>query len=168
MLRLFRFLKAKEWVFIVLSFGLIIFQVWLDLKLPDYMSKITTLVQTEGSKMNEVWEAGGLMLACALGSLLTAVVVSFIASRVSAVLSYRMRQGVYDKVESFSMEEIKNFSTSSLITRTTNDVSQVQMAMTLSLQLLVKAPVMAVWAICKIANKGWQWSVATADRKSIV
>ncbi len=162
MLRLFRFLKAKEWVFIVLSFGLIIFQVWLDLKLPDYMSKITTLVQTEGSKMNEVWEAGGLMLACALGSLLTAVVVSFIASRVSAVLSYRMRQGVYDKVESFSMEEIKNFSTSSLITRTTNDVSQVQMAMTLSLQLLVKAPVMAVWAICKIANKGWQWSVATA------
>lgn len=162
MLRLFRFLKAKEWVFIVLSFGLIIFQVWLDLKLPDYMSKITTLVQTEGSKMNEVWEAGGLMLTCALGSLLTAVVVSFIASRVSAVLSYRMRQGVYDKVESFSMEEIKNFSTSSLITRTTNDVSQVQMAMTLSLQLLVKAPVMAVWAICKIANKGWQWSVATA------
>lgn len=162
MLRLFRFLKAKEWVFIVLSFGLIIFQVWLDLKLPDYMSKITTLVQTEGSKMIEVWEAGGLMLACALGSLLTAVVVSFIASRVSAVLSYRMRQGVYDKVESFSMEEIRNFSTSSLITRTTNDVSQVQMAMTLSLQLLVKAPVMAVWAICKIANKGWQWSVATA------
>ena len=132
MLRLFRFLKAKEWVFIVLSFGLIIFQVWLDLKLPDYMSKITTLVQTEGSKMIEVWEAGGLMLACALGSLLTAVVVSFIASRVSAVLSYRMRQGVYDKVESFSMEEIRNFSTSSLITRTTNDVSQVQMAMTLS------------------------------------
>ena len=168
MLRLFRFLKAKEWVFIVLSFGLIIFQVWLDLKLPDYMSKITTLVQTEGSKMNEVWEAGGLMLACALGSLLTAVVVSFIASRVSAVLSYRMRQGVYDKVESFSMEEIKNFSTSSLITRTTNDVSQVQMAMTLSLQLLVKAPVMAVWAICKIANKGWQWSVATAVAVAIL
>ena len=164
MLRLFRFLKAKEWVFIVLSFGLIIFQVWLDLKLPDYMSKITTLVQTEGSKMNEVWEAGGLMLACALGSLLTAVVVSFIASRVSAVLSYRMRQGVYDKVESFSMEEIKNFSTSSLITRTTNDVSQVQMAMTLSLQLLVKA----VWAICKIANKGWQWSVATAVAVAIL
>ena len=168
MLKLFRYLKAKEWIFIAISTAFIVFQVWLDLKLPDYMAKITTLVQTEGSKMSEVWEAGGYMLACALGSLLTSIVISFIASRVSAVLSYRMREAIYNKVESFSMEEIKNFSTSSLITRTTNDVSQVQFTLTLSLQLLVKAPVMAIWAICKISNKGWQWSVATACAVAIL
>ena len=168
MLKLFRYLKAKEWIFIAISTAFIVFQVWLDLKLPAYMAKITTLVQTEGSKMSEVWEAGGYMLACALGSLLTSIVISFIASRVSAVLSYRMREAIYNKVESFSMEEIKNFSTSSLITRTTNDVSQVQFTLTLSLQLLVKAPVMAIWAICKISNKGWQWSVATACAVAIL
>ncbi len=168
MLKLFRYLKAKEWIFIAISTAFIVFQVWLDLKLPDYMAKITTLVQTEGSKMSEVWETGGYMLACALGSLLTSIVISFIASRVSAVLSYRMREAIYNKVESFSMEEIKNFSTSSLITRTTNDVSQVQFTLTLSLQLLVKAPVMAIWAICKISNKGWQWSVATACAVAIL
>lgn len=168
MLKLFRYLKTKEWFFIAISTGLIVFQVWLDLKLPDYMAKITTLVQTEGSKMSEVWEAGGYMLACALGSLLTSILISFIASRVSATLSYRMREAIYNKVESFSMEEIKKFSTSSLITRTTNDVSQVQLTITLSLQLLVKAPVMAIWAICKISNKGWQWSVATACAVAIL
>ncbi len=168
MFKLFRYLKTKEWIFIFISTGFIVFQVWLDLKLPDYMAKITTLVQTQGSKMSEVWEAGGYMLACALGSLLTSFVISFLASKISAVLSYRMREGVYTKVQSFSMEEIKGFSTSSLITRTTNDISQGQLAFTLSLQLLVKAPVMAVWAICKIANKGWQWSVATASAVAIL
>lgn len=161
MLKLFRYLKAKEWIFILISTAFIVFQVWLDLKIPDYMQTITKLVTTQGSKMSEIWETGGYMLACALGSLATAVIVSFIGSKVSAILAYRLRGGVYRKVEAFSMEEIKNFSTSSLITRTTNDISQVQITLSMSLQLLVKAPTMAIWATIKISTKSWQWSIAT-------
>ncbi len=167
MLRLFKFFKVREWFFVLISTGLIVFQVWLDLKIPNYMQTITDILQKEGA-ISEIWKNGGFMLACAFGSLLSAFVISFIASKVSAVLSYRMREAVYKKVESFSMEEIKKFSTSSLITRTTNDVAQVQFAMTLMLQLLVKAPVMAIWSICVIAGKSWQWSVATVGAVAIL
>ncbi len=160
MLKLFRFFKLREWFFVLISTGLIVFQVWLDLRIPDYMKTITNILQDKGA-VSEILKNGGFMLACAFGSLLSAVVISFIASKVAAIMSYRMREAVYKKVEDFSMEEIKKFSTSSLITRTTNDVAQVQFAMTLMLQLLVKAPVMAIWSICTIAGKSWQWSLAT-------
>ncbi len=161
MIKLLRFLKPKDWCLLFVSFGFIVFQVWLDLKLPEYMTQITVLIKTS-KDMGEIWKIGGYMLACAGGSLATAVFISLISARISAVLAGRMRKGVYNKVESFSMQEIKNFSLSSLITRTTNDIAQVQFALTLSLQLLVKAPTMAIWAICKISSKSWQWSVSTA------
>ena len=161
MLKLFRFLKKKEWLFIFISLLFILAQVWLDLKLPDFMSQITTLVETEGSAMADIWRTGGLMLLCSFGSLISSVSVCYFASVVSAGFSKRLRGAMYEKVESFSLEEIGRFSTASLITRSTNDVSQVQMFIVLSLQVVVKAPLMAAWAITKIAGKAWQWTLAT-------
>jgi ATP-binding cassette subfamily B protein len=161
MLKIFRYLKPKEIGQIVFSLVFVVTQVWLDLKLPDYMSEITRMVQTPGSAMSEIWKAGGFMLLCALGSLVAAIIVGFFAARVAASFSQRIRGLVFHKVESFSMEEINLFSTPSLITRTTNDVTQVQMLVTMALQILIKAPIMAVWAITKIAGKGFEWSLAT-------
>ncbi|KAI7253802.1 hypothetical protein KC345_g11327 [Hortaea werneckii] len=125
------------------------------------MSDITRLIQTPGSEMSEILTAGGWMLLCALGSLATSIVVAGIAARIAADLSARLRSKLFDKVQSFSMEEISNFSTASLITRSTNDITQVQMLIVIGLQLLVKAPILAVWAILKITGKSWQWSLAT-------
>ncbi len=162
MIKLLKNLKAKQWWGLLICLALIVAQVWLDLRLPDYMAEITRLIQTEGSEMADIWIAGGKMLACALGSVVMAIFVSFIASKISSSLAYKLRENVYNKVTSFSMEEIKNFSTSSLITRTTNDVTQVQMVFGMLIQLLAKAPIMAIWAIFKISGKGWEWSVATS------
>ncbi len=162
LLKLFRYLKAKEWLFFLFSLVFVCVQVVLDLMIPDYMSQITTLIETQGSAIGDVWSAGGMMLLCALGSLVSSVAVCFFASRIAAAFSRRLRKEMFDKVSSFSLEEINAFSTSSLITRSTNDVSQVQMMVVLSLQVVVKAPLMAVWAIMKIAGKAWQWSLATA------
>lgn len=162
MIKLLKNLKAKQWWGLLICLALIVAQVWLDLRLPDYMAEITRLIQTEGSKMADIWLAGGKMLACTLGSVVMAIFVSFIASKISSSLAYKLRENVYNKVTSFSMEEIKNFSTSSLITRTTNDVTQVQMVFGMLIQLLAKAPIMAIWAIFKISGKGWEWSVATS------
>lgn len=162
MINLLKKLGKKEWGFIFVCLLFIVFQVWLDLKLPDYMSVITQLVETEGSHMSEILKNGGLMLLCAFGSLLSAVIVGFIASKVAATFSKTIRKEVFHKVESFSLKEVKKFSTSSLITRATNDVTQVQMLLAMGLQLLIKAPIMAVWAVTKILNKGWQWSLLTA------
>ena len=162
MLKIFKYLKPKELRQVLFSLVFIVAQVWLDLKLPDYMSKITHLVQTPGSEMREIWETGGFMLLCALGSLASAIIVGFFASRIAASFSQRIRGLVFHKVESFSMEEINRFSTSSLITRSTNDVTQIQMLVTMALQVLIKAPIMAVWAVTKIADKGFEWSLATA------
>ena len=162
MIKLLKNLKAKQWWGLLICLALIVAQVWLDLRLPDYMAEITRLIQTEGSEMADIWLAGGKMLACALGSVVMAIFVSFIASKISSSLAYKLRENVYNKVTSFSMEEIKNFSTSSLITRTTNDVTQVQMVFGMLIQLLAKAPIMAIWAIFKISGKGWEWSVATS------
>ena len=162
MIKLLRQLRTKQWIGILVCLALIVSQVWLDLKIPEYMSEITVLVQTDGNKLSSVWATGGKMLLCALGSLVSAIIVGFIASKISSILACRTREKVYNKVSSFSMQEIKNFSTSSLITRTTNDVTQVQMVTAMMIQLFAKAPIMAIWAICKIAGKGWQWSMATA------
>ena len=161
MLKLLRQLKKWEWLQVLCGLIFICFQVWLDLKLPDYMSEITTLVQTPGSAMSSIWAAGGKMLLCALGSLAAAVIVGFFAARLAATLSCRLRDQIYKKVESFSMEEIGNFSISSLITRSTNDITQIQMIVAMGMQVMIKAPIMAVWAILKISSKSWQWSAAT-------
>ncbi|MFJ8089129.1 ABC transporter ATP-binding protein [Lysinibacillus sp. NPDC095746] len=161
MVKIFKYLKAKEWTLIVASIVFIVGQVYLDLKLPDYMAKITTLVQTEGSKTSEIWTAGGKMLLCALGSMILAVIVGYFAARVATSLSKELRKGVFDKTLSFSMEEINSFSIASLITRSTNDITQIQQTVAMGLQVMIKAPILAIWAILKITGKSWEWSVAT-------
>ena len=162
MIKLFRYLKLKEWLYFLISLVFIVAQVFLDLKLPDYMSRITMLVETSGSAMGDIWSAGGMMLLCSLGSLASSITVCFLAARIAASYSKRLRAEMFNKVESFSLEEINEFSTASLITRSTNDVTQVQMLIVISLQVVIKAPTMAVWAVMKIAGKAWQWSLATA------
>ena len=161
MIKLIKEFKKKDWVLAILSIILIVFQVWLDLKMPDYMSKITILVQTEGSQMSDILQNGGYMLLCALGSLAAAVFTGYLTSNISSDFSMTIRDKIFDKVLNLSMHEIKEFSTSSLITRTTNDVTQIEMLISMGLQLLIKAPITAIWAITKILNKGWQWSAAT-------
>ena len=168
MLKLLRYLKRKEWLFFLLSLVFIAAQVWLDLKLPDYMSEITKLVETEGSAMNDIWTAGGMMLLCSLGSLASSVAVCFLASNIAAGFSKRLRSAMYYKVQSFSKNEIGRFSTPSLITRSTNDVMQVQILIVMSMQVVIKAPLMAIWAITKIAGKAWQWSLATGITVAIL
>ena len=161
MSKLFHNFSRKDVIQVLICILLIVFQVWLDLKLPDYMSEITRLIQTEESSMSEILMQGGYMLLCALGSLLSAIVVGFFASGISANFSSNLREKIFHKVGNFSTAEIKKFSTSSLITRTTNDVSQVEMLISIGLQMLIKAPIMAVWAITKILNKSIEWSMLT-------
>ncbi len=162
MFKLFKNFTKKDYLLIFISLIFILVQVWLDLKLPDYMSEITKLVQTEGSKMSAILENGGYMLLCAFGSLLSAILVGYISSNVSASFSKTIRKKLFDKVENLGIAEVKNFSTSSLITRTTNDITQVQMFISMGLQLLIKAPVTAIWAVTKILNKNITWSAVTA------
>lgn len=151
-----------------ISLIFIVIQVWLDLKLPDYMSEITMLIQSPDSAMSDIWLNGGYMLLCALGSLVAAIIVGYFAAKIAAAFSQRLRSLLFNKVESFSMEEISRFSTSSLITRSTNDITQVQMLVVMALQLIVKAPITAVWAITKISGKGYEWSVVTGVAVMIV
>ena len=162
MLKLLKYLEKKDWSLMLVIVVLVVTQVWLELKLPDYMSEITSLVQTEGSQMSEVLSNGGYMLLCAFGSLIAAAFTGYLTARLSSKHSLIIRKKLFNKVENLALQEVKGFSTSSLITRTTNDITQVQMLMSMGLQLLLKAPITAVWAITKILNKGWQWSVATA------
>ena len=162
MFKLLKNINKKQWFFIMISFVLIVGQVWLELKMPDYMSEITVLVQSEGSNMKDILINGGYMLACALGSLLSAIIVGYLVSNISATFSMKVRKKLFNKVENLSMHEVKQFSTSSLITRTTNDITQVQMLISMGLQLLIKAPITAIWAISKILNKSTEWSIITA------
>ena len=161
MIKLFRYLRKKDWLFVCISLCFIVFQVWLDLRLPDYMAEITRLIQTPDSALSSVVWAGMKMLACAILSMAAMFVVGYFVAQVAAGLSKRLREAVYDKVISFSMEEMGKFSTASLITRSTNDISQVQMVIAIGLQASVRAPIMAVWAITKIINKNLMWSAAT-------
>lgn len=161
MIKLFRYLRKKDWLFVCISLCFIVFQVWLDLKIPDYMSEITRLIQTPDSALGDVLVVGMKMLACALLSMAATFIVGYFVAVVAAGLSRRLREAVYDKVISFSMEEMGRFSTASLITRSTNDISQVQMVIAIGLQASVKAPIMAAWAITKIINKNLAWSAAT-------
>ena len=163
MIDILKALKWREWVYAALSVACIVLQVWLDLTMPDYMSSITQLaVSGAGGNMGAIWRDGGLMLACALGSALSSVAVGFFAAQIAAALSFRLRAQVFDRVESFSMQEINRFSTASLITRTTNDITQVQMVVSMGLQVVIKAPILAVWAVIKITSTNWQWSAVTA------
>ena len=161
MFKLFKNFHRKDVGLIIVCILLIIFQVWLDLKLPDYMSEVTVLVQTEGSKISDILVQGSYMLVCALGSLISAIIVGYLASLISATFSKNIRKKVFEKVQSFGMEEIKLFSTSSLITRSTNDITNIQMFISMGLQMMIKAPIVAVWAVLKILNKSWEWSALT-------
>ena len=161
MLKLLKRFTSREWLMAIVSTILVATQVWLDLKLPDYMKEITLLVQTPGSAMSDIWLAGGKMLLCALLSLASSIIVGFLAARIAAGFSQKLRLSIFQKVQSFSLGEINKFSTPSLITRSTNDVTQVQMLIALGLQIIIKAPIMAVWAIFKIAGKGTEWTMAT-------
>ena len=158
----FQNLKKTDWLLAAVCLAFIVVQVWLDLKTPDYMAEITTLVQTAGSTMGEILSAGGMMLLCSLGSLAASVVTAICAARIAATLGATLRGRLFSKVQSFSMEEIGRFSTASLITRSTNDVTQIQMLIVLGLQMLLRAPIMAMFAIYKIAGKQWEWTLATA------
>lgn len=161
MIRLFKNLKLKDWLLFFVAVLFIVSQVYLDLKMPDYMSKITTLVQTAGSEMKDILLNGGYMLLCAFGSLVAAILVGFLMARISSDFSLNTRSRLYRKVESLSSGDIKKFSTSSLITRTTNDITQLEMVLGMGLQLLIKAPIMAIWAIDKIVNKNFEFSIIT-------
>lgn len=160
MFKLFKNLKTKDWLFVGLCVCLIVVQVWLELKLPDYTAKLTTIVQSENTKMSAVWKNGGLMLACALGSLASAVLCSVLISRVASSFSMTLREKLFNKISDFSEAEMKKFSVPSLITRTTNDVMQIQNFMAMGIQLLFKAPIMAIWAICKISSTNIRWTYA--------
>lgn len=162
MLKLLKELNKKDWFFAFISFILIIVQVWLELKMPDYMSEITKLVQTQGVLMSDILTQGGYMLLCAFGSLVSAIIVGYLISNIAASFSMRTRKSLFEKVENLSMEEVKNFQASSLITRTTNDITQIQMFIAMGLQLLIKSPITAVWAVTKILGKNLTWSMITA------
>lgn len=161
MLRIFKNFRKQEVVLALFSVVFVVAQVWLELKLPDYMREITSLITTQDSAMHNILIAGGKMLLCAFGSLLVTVLVAVCASRIASNFSAIVRGKLFDKVQSFSMEEIGRFSTASLITRSTNDVTQVQMLIVMGLSIMLRAPIMAVMAILKIVDKSWQWTLST-------
>ncbi|WP_226001299.1 ABC transporter ATP-binding protein [Paenibacillus sp. BJ-4] len=168
MLKIFKYLKKNEWMLVLCSLAFIVVQVWLDLKLPDYMAEITTKLQTEGTPMSELLIPGSYMLLCAVGSMIASIIVGYFAAKVAAGLAMRLRAMVFDKTLSFSMEEMNSFSTASLITRSTNDVTQIQTVVALGLQVIIKAPILAVWAIVKIADKNWQWTASTGAAVAVL
>ena len=162
MFRIMKYLSKAEIGQMLIALVSIVGQIWFDLELPNYMSDITTLVETPGSAMADIWVAGGKMLLVSLGSVACAIITGYIAARVASSFGQRLRSLEFRKVESFGPAEMSKFSTASLITRSTNDITQIQMFITMGLQLIVKSPIMAVWAVCKIAGKGFEWTVATA------
>ena len=168
MIRIMKYLSKTEIGQLVLSLVTIVGQVYFDLELPSYMSQITRLVETPGSQMRDIWIAGGKMLLVSLGSLACAVITGYFAARVAASFGQRLRSLEFRKVESFGPSEMHRFSTASLITRSTNDITQIQMFITMGLQMLIKAPIMAVWAVCKIAGEGFEWTLATGIAVAIL
>ena len=166
-MKLLKYLKKREWLYALCAVVFIVGQVWLDLKLPDYMNTITQIAQGGTNSatgvaysLSDIWANGGWMLLCAVGSMLCSIITSYFVVRIAADFSARIREALYTKVQSFSMSEISKFSTASLITRSTNDVQQVQTLITMGLQMIIKAPIATIWAITKIAGKQWQWSLA--------
>ena len=168
MVSLFKNLKKKDWCLIVITIALIVVQVWLELKMPDYTKGLTTIVQSGNANMSEVWKNGGLMLACAGGSLFSAIICSILISNVASSFSRTLREQLFNKISGFSNAEMKKFSVPSLITRTTNDVMQMQNFMAMGVQLLFKAPIMAIWAICKISATNIMWTSAVIISVAII
>lgn len=168
MWRIFRFMRRQDRGYALLCLLLVAGQVWVDLTMPDYMSDITRLIVTPGSAMSEIWIAGGKMLLCALGSAVLSVIVGYFAAKLASNFSFTIREQVFHRVTDFGSEEIKRFSTASLITRTTNDITQIQMLVAMGLQVMIKAPIMAVWAVLKIIGKSWQLSLVTAGAVLII
>ena len=161
MLKLLKNLNKRDYIYVFISAGLIVFQVWLELKMPDYMSNITQLVQTRGASINDILREGSYMLLCAFGSLVSAFIVGYFTSTIAASFSYRTRGKLFRKVEDISTFEVKKFSPSSLITRTTNDITQIEFLIAMGLTLMIKAPITSVWAVTKILNKNIEWSILT-------
>ena len=161
MLKLFKYLTKNEVVYIIISSLLIIFQVALELKMPDYMSQITVLVQTEGANFSDILTSGAYMLLCAIGSLLSAVFTGYLIAEITSKFSLNTRSKLYKKIIHLDTDKTKEFKTSSLITRTTNDITQVENLLGFGMQMLIKAPLTAAWAITKILNKNIEWSIAT-------
>ncbi len=168
MFKILKRLNRSEVAQVLIAIVLIVAMVWLELKVPEYMSSITTLTVTEGSQMSDILAEGAKMLACTVGGMILAVTVGFIAARIAASLSQRLRSDLFKQVDSFSMEEVNKFSTSSLITRSTNDIIQIQMLITMGLQVIIKAPITAIWAITKISGRGYEWTLATAIASGIL
>ena len=162
MLKLFRLMRKRDVFLALLCVALVAGQVWVDLTMPDFMSDITKLIVTPGSAMADIWIAGGKMLACTLGSALLSVAIGWLASLIASDYSAAVREKIFYRVADFGAQEMKQFSTASLITRTTNDVTQIQMLVSMGLQAMIKAPIMAVWAILKIIGKSWELSLVTA------
>lgn len=161
MINLFKYIKKKDWFFIIIAIGFIVVQVWLELKMPDYTKELTKIVQSGTNTMTEVWKNGGMMLLCAAGSMVSAIICSYFISQVASSFSMTLREELFKRITSFSNVEMNQFLTPSLITRTTNDVVQMQNFMAMGVQLLFKAPIMAIWAICKISATDVRWTLAT-------
>ncbi|MDR0751042.1 MAG: ABC transporter ATP-binding protein/permease [Christensenellaceae bacterium] len=161
MLKAFKYFTTREWIMAILALCFIVSQIYFDLELPDYTMEITMLTQTPGSSISEIWITGGYMMLCTLASIASSIAMGYIMAKLAAGFSQRMRSLMFNQVESFSLEDINKFSTSSLITRSTNDIRQVQMFLTMGLALFVKAPITAIWAVIKIYGKGFEWSIAT-------
>ena len=168
MLKLLKKLTGRDWGYVLIGIAFIAAQVWLDRTMPEYMSKITVLVESPGSSMSEVWKAGGMMMLCALGSLVASVITAIFTARIGSNLAYTLRACMFKKIQTFSMEEIGKFSTASLITRSTNDIQQVLMFIVMGLQMLIKAPITAGWAIYKISDKEWQWTMSVGVAVAIL
>ncbi len=162
MWKLFKLMSKRDRLYALLCLLLVAGQVWFDLTMPDFMSDITRLIVTPGSAMADIWIAGGKMLACAFGSAALSVLVGWLAAKIASNFSYAVRERVFHQVTDFGAQELKQFSTASLITRTTNDITQIQMLISFGLQAMIKAPIMAVWAILKIVGKSWELSLVTA------
>lgn len=164
LIKLMKNLKIIDYLFILIVIGLVVLQVYLDLKLPDFtggiMTELGKIKYGIDVDLAVIWANGGLMLACAFGSLGSAILVRFCTAAISARLAYNVRAKVYNKIQGFSLAEINKFSTASLITRTTNDITHVQTFVSMGMQAMIKAPILAVWSVIKILNKSWQWSVA--------
>ncbi len=161
MLNLFKNLRKTDYIFIGVVFILVCMQVYLDLALPDYMAEITKLIQTSTDDMGEIYSAGLSMILCAVGSLILSIIVAIITAKIASNFSYKTRSQIFKKVMNFSLKEVNNFSTSSLITRTTNDITQVQILIVMGLQMLIKAPITAIYAIYKISNTSGEWMIVT-------
>ena len=168
MLMIWKRLGVKQWSMITVSTAFIIAQVWLDLRIPEYMTEVTTIVTTPGGLISDILHVGGKMLLCALGSAFAALIVGFIAARVGAGFSHKLRGDVFRRVGSFSMEEINEFSTASLITRTTNDVTQIQIIIAMGMQVIIRAPVMSIWAVSKMSVGNWEWTALTGGLVAVV